>query len=93
MPTQGGTFGVFPPKRKKRPSLTEFSCSESYVPASGAANDCTVPAYSHDLMRERFIHSYAARLAFLIAAILVAFTIFCIRMIFSKFTEFFHPPY
>jgi hypothetical protein len=44
-------------------------------------------------MRERIIHSYTARLAFLIAAILVAFTIFYIRMTFSKFTELFHSPY
>ncbi len=44
-------------------------------------------------MRERFIHSYAARLAFLIVAIPVAFTIFYMRMILSKFTDLFHSPY
>jgi len=44
-------------------------------------------------MRERFIHSYAARLAFLIVAIPVAFTIFYMRMTFTKLTDLFHSPY
>lgn len=44
-------------------------------------------------MRERFIHSYAARLAFLIVAIPVAFTIFYMRMILSIFTDLFLSPY
>lgn len=44
-------------------------------------------------MRERIIHSYAARLAFLILAILVAFAIFYIRMTVSKLAELFHSPF
>jgi hypothetical protein len=41
-------------------------------------------------MKKRIIHSYAARLIFLIVAILVAFSIFYIRKAASKFTDLFH---
>lgn len=59
---------------------------------SGEAMNSWTYADSHDLMRERFFHFYAYRLVFLIVAILVAFSIFYIRMAVSKLNDFFQSP-